>query len=304
MNVLQPITITDAMLGASTSLAEDSTAAWVSGATYSVGDERHVVATHRVYRDSVGGVSSTTPQNDPVRWVDMRPTNRWAPFDFYTSTAATSTTSNIVYQIAARFVNAIAIYGVVGANYNITVKDQAGGAVIWQRSGVLRRHDKGWYNYLFGSRIQVRRLIFFGIPIRPTAEVTITISAGAGATRAIGLIAMGKLRPLQGGFIGGSEKGATVEPVSYSYIKTDPDGVTTIVKRHSGTNLRARVFIDQKQANAALNILQDVLDVPCAWIVSEEDGYQGLSTFGIASSGPIQYETPHAYIDISVKGLI
>ena len=39
MNILQPITITDDMIGAGTSLAEDTTPAWVSGTSYTVGQE-------------------------------------------------------------------------------------------------------------------------------------------------------------------------------------------------------------------------------------------------------------------------
>lgn len=304
MNVLQPIEITSAMIGAGATLAEDQTPAWVSGTTYTVGTEVNVVATHRVYRDAVGGVSTVSPNlDDGTRWVDIRPTNRMAPFDIYTSTAATSTTQNIVYPITARFVNAIAIYGIVGANYDITVKDVAGGTVIWQRSGTLKRHGKGWYNYLFGARQQIRRLVFFNIPIRPAAEITVTISSAGSSQRAIGLIALGKLRPLMG-MVGGTEAGATAEPVSYSYIKTSEDGTTTIVRRHSGTNLKCRVFIEQSQADNAVNILQDVLDIPVAWIATETEGYAGLSTFGIASSTPVQYQTPHAYIDINVRGLI
>lgn len=304
MNVLQPIEITSAMIGAGATLAEDPTPAWVSGTTYEVGTEVHVVATHRVYRDAVGGVSTTSPNlDDGTRWVDIRPTNKMAPFDIYTSTAATSTTTDIVYPITARFVNAIALYGLVGLSYDITVKDVAGGTVIWQRSGTLKRHGKGWYNYLFGTRQQIRRLVFFNLPIRPAAEITITISGAGSSQRAIGLIALGKLRPLMG-MVGGTEAGATAEPVSYSYIKTAEDGTTTIVRRHSGTNLKCRVFIDQSQADNAVNILQDVLDIPVAWIATETEGYAGLSTFGMASSTPVQYQTPHAYIDINVRGLI
>lgn len=294
------------MLGAGVSLAEDPSPAWVSGTTYAVGAEVHVVATHRVYKDAVGGVSTISPNLDTsTRWQDMRPTNKWAPFDIYTSTQAKSTTTDIVYPITARFVNAIALYGLIGANYSIVVKDSVGGTVIWSRSGTLKRHGKGWYNYLFGQRTQVTKLAFFNVPIRPAAEITITISAASGAQRAIGTIVLGKLKPLAGGFAGGSEQGATAEPVSYSYIKTDPDGTTTIVKRHSGTNLRARVFLQHEQADAALQILQEVLDTPVACIVTETEGYSGLSAFGLVSSAPVQYEGPtHAYIDVTVKGLV
>ena len=305
MYVLQPIEITSALIGAGATLAEDPSPAWMSGTTYTVGTEVHVVSTHRVYKDAVGGVSTVSPNlDDGTRWVDMRPTNKMAPFDIYTSTAATSTTTDIVYPITARFVNAIAIYGIVGANYDITIKDSAGGSVIWQRSGTLKRHDRGWYNYLFGRRTQVRKLVFFGLPMRPAAEITVTISSTGANQRAVGMIAMGKLRPLMGALPGGTEVGASAEPVSYSYIKQNEDGTTKIVRRHSGTNLKCRVFIQQSQADNAVNILQDVLDIPVAWIATETEGYAGLSTFGIASSTPVQYQTPHAYIDINVRGLI
>lgn len=304
MFILQPIEITSAMIGAGATLAEDPTAAWVTGTTYSIGTEVHVVATHRVYRDSVGGVSSISPESDPTRWVDIRPTNKMAPFDTYVSTAATSTTADIVYPITARFVNAIALYGLVGAAYDITVKDTAGGTIIWQRSGKLKRHGKGWWNYFFGQRSQLTKLVFFNLPIRPAAEITITISAAPGAKRALGLVAMGKLRSLVGALDGGTEKGASAEPVSFSYIKTDEDGTTTIVRRNSGTNLRGRVFIQREQADNALQILQEVLDTPVAVIVTDKQGFAGLQAFGLISSSPVQYEEPHAYIDVNVKGMI
>lgn len=304
MFILQPITITSAMIGAGATLPEDPTPAWVSGTSYTVGTEVHVVATHRVYRDSAGGVSTTTPQNDPTRWTDIRPTNKMAPFDMYISTAATTTDTDIVYPITARFVNSIALYGIVGASYDITIKDTAGGSIIWQRSGTLKQHGRGWWNYFFGERNQIGKLAFFGLPIRPAAEITITISGGAGSKRALGLVAMGKIRSLVGTLAGGTEKGATAEPVSFSYIKTDSDGITTIVRRNSGTNLRGRVFIQREQADAALRILQDVLDIPVAVIATDATGFAGLQAFGIISSSPVQYEEPHAYIDVNVKGMI
>lgn len=292
------------MIGAGCTLSEDPTAAWVSGTTYAVDDERHVVATHRVYKNATAGPSAISPELDPNRWTDMRPTNKMAPFDTYVSTAATSAAVDITYPITARFVNSIALYGLIGANYAITVKDAVGGSVIWSRSGTLKKHGKGWFNYFFGTRSQVTKLVFFGIPMRPAAEITITISAASGATRAIGVIALGKRRDLAGAYEGGAEAGATAEPISNSYIKRESDGTTTIVRRHSGTDLRCRVFIDQKQADNALGILQDVLDIPVACIVTDSEGYSGLSAFGLISSGPVQYQTPHAYIDVNVKGMI
>ena len=304
MNVLQPIAVSRTMIGAGCTLSEDPTPLWVSGTNYNKDDEVHLLTTARVYKCAKAGSSTISPELDPTTWVDMRPTNKMAPFDTYTNTTATSTTVNITYPITARFVNAIALYGIQGSGYVITVKDAVGGTVIWTRSGTLKRHGRGWYAYLFGTKTQITRLVFFNLPIRPAAEISITITAGTGLTRAIGLIVMGKLRPLTGGFEGGTENGATAEPVSYSYIKTETDGTTNIIRRHSGTDLKCRVFVSAYQADNALSILQDVLDIPVAWIASDAEGVTGLSTFGLASNTPVQYEANHAYIDINVRGLV
>ncbi len=304
MNFIQPITITPALVTSST-LSEDPTSAWTS-ATYAVGDERHVVATHRVYRCAVAGSRTISPELDPTNWTDMRQTNKWAPFDIYTSTQATTTASDITYTITARFCNALALYGLDGSTYSISVKDIAGGTVAYTDTGVLTTHEKGWWSYLFGTRTKVTRLILKDIHIFPTAEFTITIAAGSGATRALGMIVLGTYRSLAGsGDWGGTQYGATAEPVTYSYIKTDDDGTTTIVRRHAATNLNCEIKLPADQADQAVEALQSVLDVPCAWIATDVAGHAGLNTFGLASSSPVSYDSyGAASINLSVKGLI
>jgi len=304
MNIIKPITITSAMIGAGTSMAEDPTAAWVSVATYSVGDLRHVVATHRVYKCAVAGVSSISPELAPTVWVDMRPTNKWAPFDIYTSTAATATTS-LTYVLTPGYFNAIALYGLTGAQYSLTVKDAAGGSVIYTKSGYLYGDPIGWYEYLFGGVKPVTKLLFTNIPIRPASEITLTISASTGQPVGVGMIVCGDYTSLAGsGDWGGPEYGASAEPVTYSYIKTEDDGTTSIVRRHAATNLRVTIAMPRDEADAVLQSMQEVLDVPVAWIATDVPGYSGLSAFGIGS-GAMSYDSfGVATFVINVKGLI
>lgn len=305
MNIIVPISITSSLIGAGCTLAEDPTAAWTSG-TYAIGDERHVVSTHRVYRCAVAGASAVSPELDQTRWQDRRPTNKMAPFDIYTSTAAKTTATDIVYPITARFCNAVALYGAVGTTYDVTVRDVAGGAVIYNKTGRLREPSRGWYSYLFGGRRPLAKVIAKGIPIRPAAEITISIHAGAGAMRALGMIVLGKYRPLIGlGPWGGTEHGASAEPVSYGYVRTEDDGTTTWQPGHSATNLRGRVVLPRNQADQAVLLLQEVLGIPVACIATDAGGYSGLSTFGIISTAPVSYdESDKASIDISVKGIV
>lgn len=302
MNIIAPITIADANLSSST-LAEDATAAWTSG-TYAVGDERHVVATHRVYRCAVAGSRTISPNLDPTNWVNMRPTNRWAPFDYYTNTAATGTTS-FTYVLLPGYFNAVYLTGLTGASYSVTVKDAPSGTTIYTATGFLSDDPIDWYEYLFSAIKPRRALVLKDIPTRPNAELTVTISAAAGAAVGLGLCAVGDYVSLYGeGDFGGPLAGASAEPVTYSYINTASDGTVTIIKRTSATNLRVNVAMPAREADAVLSRLQSVLDVPVAWVATDKQGYAGLTTFGLGS-GSLSYDSPIvANLSINVKGLI
>ncbi len=302
MNIINPITITDSMIGAGTTLAEDPTTVWASY-TAVVGDLRHVVATHRVYKCAVAGSSTISPELDPTRWVDVRPTNKWAPFDIYTSTAA-ATVTTMTYVLTPGYFNAIALYGLTGAQYDLTVKDETGGTVIYTRSGYLYADPVGWYEYLFGNTKTTNKLVFTDIPPRPSAEITLTITASASAAVGLGMFVIGDYVSLAGyGDWGGTQYGAKAEPVTYSYIKVD-DVSTTIVRRHAATNLNITIMMPREEADDVLRSVQDVLDKPVAWIATNTTGYSGLTTFGLGS-GSMSYDSfGIATLSLNVKGLV
>jgi hypothetical protein len=145
------------------------------------------------------------------------------------------------------------------------------------------------------------------LPIRPDAELTVTVTAGSGVVVGIGMIVVGDQINLVGdlaGF-GGTEYGSTSEPITYSYIKTDEFGNTTIVKRHKATNISAKIVLPTERADEALRQIQEVLDVPVAWIAkSPSRGFEGLNVFGLGSAR-VSYESPQvSRIDLQVKGMI
>lgn len=311
MNIIDNITITDAMIGAGTTIAEPSSGetAWSNAAVaYALGDIRIRATTHRKYKCAAAHTSAASPlpENDPTRWVDIGPTDRWAPFDIYTSTAS-KTVTTMTYVLSPGYFNSVALYGLTGAQYSITVKDAPGGATIFSRSGYLTEDPLGWYEYLFVATRAVDKLVFSGIPIRPAAELTITITAAVGQPVGIGMIVAGDYVPLisDAAEWGGTLQGASADPVTYSYIKTNDDGTTTIVKRNSGTNMRCKVALPRIHADAALQVLQGVLDRPVAFIATGAPGYAGLSVFGYAKSAAVSYDSfQNATIDLNVIGLI
>lgn len=311
MNILVPITITDAMIGAGTTIAEPAVGetAWVSASNYVLGDRRIRATTHRVYECVQPHTGRTAlPEVDTAYWLDAGPTQRYAPFDTYTSTAATATAS-ITYVLSPGYFNAISLYGLTGAQIVVSVKDAPGGTEIYRYPATgaasLTEPPTGWYDYMFGKRRTIQKLVLSNLPIRPTAELTITVTAATGVPVGIGMINVGDLTPLLGDAEwGGVTGGASAEPTSYSYIKTNDDGTTTIKRRGKATNLRASVVIPRQKADAALATVQQVLDVPVSWIATTSQGFDGLNVFGIGSCSMSYDSFGIATLQVNVKGLI
>lgn len=301
MFYLKPKEVTDVTF-LSSSLAEDPTSAWVSGATYAIGDEVHLAATHRVYKNAVAGVSTVSPDTDKTRWVDERPTNKWAAFDGYTGTKSKGT-DTISFSVKFGFFNSVLLYGLEGASVSLTCTEGEGGPTYWSNSLNLSTHSTGWYSYYFEERRRLDRAGFFNIPIRPNGVLNITITA-TGAV-AIGMIAVGALVNIIGGANwGGTDWGAEVEPITYSYLEPEEDGTLNIVRRFSATNLSATVTMPQEWADQAVSKLQALLDIPVAWVATQVDGYVGLSTFGLGE-GRMNYESYSvAKLNLNVRGIV
>jgi hypothetical protein len=304
--VLVPTALTDAMLSSST-IAEPAAGetAWVSAGTYVLGDVRIRTTTHRKYSALIGHTGRTAlPEADPTYWEDIGPTNRWAPFDAQISTPCAATTS-FTYVLRPGFFNAVSFYGLNGAAISISVKDAPGGAVVFSYTGDLFNLPLDWYDYAFGVIRSRDRLFVSGITPYPDAELTITISAGSGVPVGVGLIVIGDLRPFLGDAEwGGTQQGASAEPVNYSRIETDDFGNTRIVKRRSVTDMRLSVAMPREVADFFLANVQDVLSTPAAVIATDAPGYDGLNVFGLLS-GSLSYDSFNtAIFNGYVKGLV
>ena len=310
MNILKPINITDSMIGSGTTLAEDTTPAWVAGTVYTVGQEVHRTSTHRVYRCAADTSGTTPPELAITTWVDVRPTNRWAPFDYYTSTAATSAVSTTIsYRLVNMgYYDTIYIRGIEGQQLVITLRDKpqsAGGVVVHQQTIDLVEPPGGWYEYLFSDLTSIPFAVVKGFFAQPPYELQIDVVPFTGSSAKIGLIAIGGLVPLAGGMVSsGIERGSQAEPVTYSYISTAEDGTTTIHRRHSATNLRLSATVPIEQADEAVRQIKAVLDIPVAVIGDSTNPYiKELTTFGLVS-GSVTYDFTTANISLNVKGLV
>lgn len=306
-SILVPLTLSDAMVTACSIAEPDTTTgevAWVSGMTYTAGQEVIRAETHRVYRRETNGVSTVAPELDTANWTDIRPTNKWAAFDGEISTQSTDTTE-LSWTLRTGFFNAVSLYNLEGEEVQLVVKDTPGGTVIFDSTEDLIEPVPDWYEWFFSPIVSASKLLFKDIVPYADAEMTLTVRSSTGLPVKCGMAAIGDLRPLLGSAEwGGTLGGAKAEPKSFSYIKTELDGTTRIVKRRSATDNSFSVALPRDVADYALSCVQEVLDVPCAVIGTATPGFQGLNTFGLAS-GSLSYDSfGTATLTINVKGLV
>lgn len=305
--VLVPLLIADATFGAGTSIVEPAAGetAWVSAGSYTLGDERIRATTHRVYEAVQTHTGRTAlPELDEAYWKEIRPTLRWAPFDDYSNTKA-KTVTTLTYVLNPGFLNGLALYGLEGESITITVKTGPGGTVVYTYTGELYEQAVGLYELLFSPLRQLTQISFDDIPLTPASEVTITITAGAGLTVAVGTIKIGDWRPFKGnGVMGGAQWGAEADRTSYTFRQYNPDGTYKTIKRASSRDLRVSVRVNAAESMYADALLAEVADVAVPFEATNFDNYAFLNTLGFVSGTIRADDYGTTSLNLTVKGTI
>ena len=307
--VLVPLPVTNATISSST-IAEPAAGEtlWNAATNYVVGQEAILTATHRVYTNLVAGINATSPElatmGSTPRWLDTRPTDKWAAFDGQITTQSSIVTP-LTFVLLPGMFNALAFYGLEGSTITVSIKDAPGGTVVYTHTGNLQQPTSDYYDYYFGQIRPLTKLLLKNLTPYANPEVTVSITSGVGVTVKAGMIAMGNLRSLISvDGTGGTQYGAKAKPITYSYIGNDIFGNTKIIRRNKATDMDIQVEVPIEDADSALASIQDVLDVPAAWIATDVANYAGLNVFGLAS-GDVSYAGPnHSVITINVKGFI
>ena len=295
MRVLKPLKITPAMLVSTT--ATETAAEWLSGTTYAVGATVKRVTLQRLFRRITAGAGTVAPELDTANWVDGGPTNDFSMFDAenYTVTTGPATLTAV---LNVGYFNALYLSGLLGTSLSVTVQDAPGGAVIFTHTEPLkRRFSKGWYEYFFQPFTPKDDVVIEGIPMSPTAQLTVTIT-GAAPTKCASFD-VGNMF-----LFGSTEFGAKARLKSYSTNKTDAFGRLTTVKRYSAKTMTATVMMELRNANAAQAVLDELDAVNAVWIASTDNAYAPLRVRGLAD-GEISFDkVNNCYLNLTVTGTI
>jgi hypothetical protein len=303
LSVLEPITVTSTILSQSTAVENDYPA--YSAATgYGVGALCVSLITHRIYESAIinnqgndptliANLSGATP-----KWLDIGPTNAWAMFDGEANTQ-TAVTSPLTVVLRPGFASSLYLAALDADDVEITVKDAPGGEVVFHDKWTLEGSSPGDYDEYFWAPFKPQTdFIVRGVDPFFKCEWTITLTKASGLVKC-GILAIGDLVAL-----GRTLSDAKAKPKSYSYIKTDDFGRTSIKRRNPATDMECSALVDRSEANAVLSTLRRLQDVPCAWIASDSVDFAGLRCFGLGS-GDIKYSNAEKLpLSLNVQGLI
>ena len=296
MKAVKPTALTSAMLISTT--ATEVYSAWNAVTAYAVDAIVLLASTNRLYQRLVAGTTATSPELDTTNWLDIGPTNKWAMFDSEISTVTTATTT-LTTVLKPGYVNSLALFGLVGQTLTVTVRNGLAGPVVYGPKVInLDGTVIGdWYMYFFEPFVQLAEVVLTDLVPYEDAHITITLD-GTG-TVACGICLIGTFYTL-----GDTEFGANVSIIDYSRKETDAFGVTTFVRRAYSKRMNARMMLDTAQINKVQRVLADLRATPCAWIGTDESGFEPLTVYGFYRDFSIDVAYPtKSYCSLEVEGL-
>lgn len=299
LSVLVPIPITDSNLTSST-VPENDYPAWAAATPYAIADR--VIKGHRIY-EAVRANTSKDPtleinQGAGRFWINLAPTNRYAMFDNEVSTQTIIPTTLTVVLHPGPF-NSAFLAGLDGEQLQITVKDAPGGNVTESINTTLEGSaPSDYWEHFYDPFKPATDYLLTDIDPYHNAEITVTISRTSGDVK-VGVLVVGDNRPL-----GTTLKGATAEPRSFNFIKTDEFGNTTIKKRKNARDMAVSGYVPIEEANTVLETLTDVLGVPAVLSGTNLPEYSGLRGFGLVKGRLVYDGVDSATLSVTLEGLI
>lgn len=299
MRVIDPITITDAMLISSTVPEPDTgETEWSHLIDYVVNDVVMRASLHKKYRCIAPIKSDTPPESDADNWAYIGGTNKWAMFDD-TSAATVETSSPLTAVIAPGICNSLAILGIAGQTLTITITDGAGGPTVYSRTIELDVSVvTDWYQYFFEPFTTRQVVILNDLPPYPNARITISLSGTGDVSIAHAIVGTSY-------DLGATLYGATAGIRDYSRKQTDETtGVVTLEQRRFSKTMRARFFLDDAAVNAVHSRLEGLRATPCVWVGSDREDLEPLVIFGYIKDFSLDLQQARgSYYSLEIEGM-
>lgn len=312
MRMIRPIDVTDAILTAS-NLPENDYPEWVSGTTYNLGDKVIKASTHRIY-ESVTGSNTDDPEVGvdaaPPTWLDIAPTNKWAPFDEKIGTQAVgagtidpsyliddSAANGISYTFTpSALVDGLALINISGVVLYVKIETSTEGLVYSNRielaSGMA---NSTWWNYYFDAVVRDTQAVLTELPMGLDSIIHVALSTDAGDAE-MGALVFGRDTP-----IGCTQYGSGFGIKDYSLKAIDDFGNTTVTKRGFSRRAEMDVQVENNALAAVGRALTLQRSKPTVYMGPV---YDPLTVYGFPTDWFITVSShPFSELTISLEGL-
>ena len=299
MKLIEPLTITDAILTAS-NVPETDYTAWSAVTAYVTGN-RVILTTgyHKIYECIVGNTNKH-PVTDPAAatyWLEVSATNRWKAFDQKIGEQVSQATSISYTFSPTQIVDRVALFGLEGGSVDILVKD-SGAATIQDLTIDLvdRTEAVTWFTWLMDPIEYDTEALSVAIAgyIGNTVKVTIN-STG---TAKVGQIVLGRLQTL-----GETNVGTEVGFNDYSLIERDAFGNASIVPRAYTDTVTYQFSFPSENARLVKRVISRVRSVPSVYL-SSDDGLQFATlVYGIHKGLRFPLGVGASFATLEVEGM-
>ena len=300
MRLIKPVEITPAKL-ISSNVPETDYPAWLVSATYALGDR--VLLNHHIYEALAAVTAGVKPgeevvdKDHPAKWQDRGMDNRWRMFDSKVESLTTNPGTIEVTIRPGAVVNSLALFNLQGRSVTVSMVDPVEGEVYRKEVSLVDAAVTNWYDWFFEPVGRRTDLVVLDMPAYGSANVVVTIDAGA-EVAAAGHLVIGAVKQ-----IGTALYGSSVGINDYSRKSTDEFGNSVVIQRSFSNRAEFDVALDTSEVTKVRRLLADLRATPVVWI--GEESYEATILFGFYKDFQIVFSGPTVSdCSITVEGVI
>jgi len=263
--------------------------------TYSVGYV--VIYGNYVYSSLADDNKGNVPSENPLKWYQERPTNKWAMFDSFNDTQSVDN-ETITITVDAQFIEYFAMFGLYAETVYVKVEDANGDIVFEKTYDTVQYNISDWWELIYDDGVPQKKLID---KIYPYEEQKITI----------------EIRPLDGvakcgNLIMGLSKytGCTLTDAKISVRSTTvkdrrTDGRIIAKKGMAYDRIIVPVIVDTAMMDMVVDMFRDIDGVSTLFVADDRDNdsVKSLSVFGFFKDFEMDFGFNKSRYTIEIEGV-
>lgn len=236
------------------------------------------------------------PDVKPAYWSKVKVANSYAMFDGEANTVTTRADS-LNFKINAKSIDTISLINASAKTATIVV--MKGAQTIINKTYDLAKtlEIQNIIDYCFGERQYRTTVVDSNVPIAGDVTVEITLE-NIGSTVSLGVYAHG--RKIE---VGDELLGLTLEPIDYSLVVQDKDGLTSITKQFRVKKYSSQSPFDTDKWDYIASKLEEILSTPCI-VIGGEGLKDSLILYALINYKLVWQYQRTSFATINVTGLI